>query len=311
MPRPLKIDPTRTSMLRRQFAADMQRRFKSVSKAVFQLLVEEDAFGWVTKETTNARFRFLLDDQKLEAFNLWLVEQINTKVLNVDRELERRPWVAPYIESAYRKGIIRGYTAIRGTEKFTKSPLHYAGGQEAFVRSAFSQPERVSKIRLLSTRTFESLKGITADMGAKLNRVLADGMAQGKGARTIARSIAKEVEGITRKRAMVLARTEIVHAHAEGQLDSLEDLGVEDVVVMAEWQTAGDDRVCPQCAALQGRVFTIAEARGMLPLHPQCRCAWVPVVVEKGKKKRVRRVTTRNARGIPKSVYYEEWRLAI
>jgi hypothetical protein len=45
-----------------------------------------------------------------------------------------------------------------------------------------------------------------------------------------------------------------------------------------EHQTAGDSRVCPQCASLQGTRYTIAEARGVVPVHPRCRCAWKPVV---------------------------------
>lgn len=35
-----------------------------------------------------------------------------------------------------------------------------------------------------------------------------------------------------------------IRAHAEGQLDALEQMGVEEVGVMVEWSTAGDDRVC-------------------------------------------------------------------
>ena len=45
---------------------------------------------------------------------------------------------------------------------------------------------------------------------------------------------------------------------------------------MAEWSTAGDDRVCPLCGPLEGSVMTVKEARGLLPRHPNCRCAWIP-----------------------------------
>jgi len=57
--------------------------------------------------------------------------------------------------------------------------------------------------------------------------------------------------------------------------------------LMAEWQTAGDERVCPLCEPLDGTVMTIEEARGLIPRHPNCRCMWVPANVgEKVDKKR-------------------------
>ena len=92
----------------------------------------------------------------------------------------------------------------------------------------------------------------------------------------IARTIDNQIDGINRRRATRLARTEIVHTYAEGSLDSYERLGVEEVGVLAEWSTAGDDRVCPQCSSLEGQILTIKEARGLIPLHPNCRCAWIP-----------------------------------
>ena len=45
---------------------------------------------------------------------------------------------------------------------------------------------------------------------------------------------------------------------------------------MAEWTTAGDERVCPECGGWEGIKMTIEEARGMIPLHPNCRCDWLP-----------------------------------
>jgi hypothetical protein len=85
-----------------------------------------------------------------------------------------------------------------------------------------------------------------------------------------------------------LARTEIIHAHAEGQLDAFELLKVEGVQVLAEWSTAGDEIVCELCSDLEGVVMTIKEARGSLPRHPNCRCAWVPAdkkLIESGQKR--------------------------
>lgn len=46
---------------------------------------------------------------------------------------------------------------------------------------------------------------------------------------------------------------------------------------LVAWATAGDDFVCPECEALEDQVFTLQTARGMFPLHPNCRCALYPL----------------------------------
>jgi SPP1 gp7 family putative phage head morphogenesis protein len=154
----------------------------------------------------------------------------------------------------------------------------YRGAREAFLQSAFGAPERVSKIELLATRAFEDLRGITSAMGQQINRILADGMSHGLGPGTMAKTMADTISGISRTRAEVLARTETIHAHAEGQLDSFEDLKIPTLGVMVEWSTAGDEKVCEACEDMEGRTFKIEESRGLIPRHPNCRCAWIPAV---------------------------------
>ncbi len=119
-----------------------------------------------------------------------------------------------------------------------------------------------------------------------MNRILADGIAHGRGVKAIARDLVERVDTLTRSRALMIARTEVINAHAEGQLDAFAELGVESLGVMAEWSTAGDDHVCPECSAMEGKIIPIDEARGMIPMHPNCRCSWVPYVEVPKKKKR-------------------------
>jgi hypothetical protein len=47
---------------------------------------------------------------------------------------------------------------------------------------------------------------------------------------------------------------------------------------LAEIVTAGDDDVCEECQDLEDdNPYTIAQARGLIPAHPHCRCAWAPL----------------------------------
>jgi len=137
-------------------------------------------------------------------------------------------------------------------------------------------------------RSYMDLKGVTEAMATSMHRTLMDGLIQGRGPRDVARELNRSVDGIGKVRARTIARTETIRAHAEGQLDALKNLGVEEVGVMVEWSTAGDDRVCPLCADMEAVVLKIDEARMLIPRHPNCRCAWIPANVGEPTKGQVR-----------------------
>ena len=291
MPRtknPLKLDPSRTTMLRRSFVRDMNRRFGMMKKLVREAIVQEDVLGltvgkpFALNQNVPPRqaFRFMTDAGKLDAFNAWFAQESGFTIL--DTNVPGQKWTAPYVESAYKKGVSRAYTQVRA-EALSASSEVFEGTKKDFLTSAFFQPERLSKVQLLGSRVFEELKGINSAMGQQISRTLATGLAEGRSPRYIASQMVKSIDKLTKTRARAIARTEIIRAHSEGQLDSYEQLGIKEVGLMAEWSTAGDDRVCALCEELEGTVMTIAEARGLLPRHPNCRCAWIPANV--GEKK--------------------------
>jgi hypothetical protein len=108
---------------------------------------------------------------------------------------------------------------------------------------------------------------------------------------TITQTPAQMAEAVTAamqpvlRRADVLAETSIVEAHATGTLDALQLAGITAVTITPErvrYVTAGDARVCSRCAPWAGRILPIAQARGLLPQHPRCRCAFLPVTNRSG-----------------------------
>lgn len=272
---PLKLDPSRTTTLRAQFMKDMGRRFRALWVEIEKLVVEEDAFGLVPNKplTFNTRWKFKSDDTKVKEFQRWFQEQVYSKILTVDNETGE-PWTSKYVGSAHRTGVIRSFVEVN-KDLLGEQSQFYAGSKAQFLRDAFNQPEVVSKVKLIYTRAYDELKGVTEKMGKDMSRVLAAGIARGANPREVARDLRREVD-MSRERANRVARTEIIHAHAEGQLDGMEQLGVEEVGIQVEWSTAGDARVCQQCSGMEGTVLTVKEARGRIPLHPNCRCAWIP-----------------------------------
>lgn len=257
---------------------------------------------------SNTRWQFSTSPQKLEAFQHWLRSQISQEITGAtNEELWHR-----YIQAGWHKGAARAFDDTKRSRRMrslatTDQALDfYAGTKDQFLRSSFNQPVAIEKVKLLASRAFEDLEGITNDMSTRMSHVLVDGLVQGKHPRHIAKDLVDQV-GLGRKRSEMISRTELVRSHSEGQLEALESLGVEEVGVAVEWSTADDGTVCPACEALQGIVLKISEAHGMIPRHPNCfanpdtfvatEVGWMPLkMVEIGchvltHKNRFRKVT--------------------
>ena len=115
-------------------------------------------------------------------------------------------------------------------------------------------------------------------MTYKSLHLVVTGLVQGVGPATIARDLSRSIAGLSRARAGVIAQTEIINAHAEGQLDAFKQLGIKKVDAEVEWLTANDGKVCDDCASMEGEVYAVEEAHGLIPLHPNCRCCWKPYI---------------------------------
>lgn len=277
-----RLDPTKTGAIRRAFMADTRRRFAALRKQVIDFMVTNDALGLkprvnpITGNATQPRqYEFLTSPQKMSAFRTWLTQQIDAGVLSIPNGADPdKPWTSPYIISAYRKGLMNAYGKTPGGKK---GAILGTSQPNTFVATVFASPETTKKIALLGTRAFENMRGLTTTMGATLNKLLAQGMADGTGPLAIARQMTAQID-ISARRALTIARTETINAHAEGQLDAFESLGVTELGVEVEFSTAGDDHVCPICAAMNGKKYSVDDARGIIPVHPNCRCSWTPYV---------------------------------
>lgn len=227
--------------------------------------------------TINTRWKFRTNAQKLALFTLWLKQQIEEGILPT-RGPDDDPWTAAYAEEAYKRAHDKAFDVVRKPALARKMNF-YDGTKAEFLKSSFGRPASIDRVKLLASRSYEDLKGVTAAMSTKMARTLADGMLKGLSPRDVARHLNADVDGIGRSRALVIARTETIRAHAEGALDAMEALGVTDVGVAVEWSTADDPHVCPLCQPLEGLVLTIEQARGMFPRHPNCRCSPIPANV--------------------------------
>ena len=286
---PVRMDPTRTATLRRKFEVELIARFERLKTKLRKYLITEDKLE-LKALVGNARFKFNTRPERIEEFRRWLATQVQDEVLG-DPNSNEAAWWDKFIQEGYRQGAgrafddtkrpyARGYAKTGGVSDF------YKGTKYQFLQTSFAQPETVEKVQLLASRVFTELKGVTDAMSQKLTRDLTEGLSRGDNPYTIAKQLSSGVDSVGEVRARAIARTEIVRAHNEGQLDALEGLGVEEVGVMVEWSTAMN--ACPLCTPMEGTVFTVKEARGMLPRHPNCRCSYIPANVGENQKGQVR-----------------------
>ena len=303
-------DPTRTLTLRNQFSQAMGARFLELRREVRESVYTNDCFGLrehqspATLEAIPPRqYAFLSNEQKVEEFMGWLESNSDLIVLHKPSPVRRRfvgsqRWTDVYIEDAYRTGMKRGHTELK------KAGVQFDRQDQTsdkYMTAGFWRPIHADAVGLLYIRSFNELKGITGAMDTQMSRVLAEGLVQGLNPMNVARNLMNRIERVGNlslvdergrfipalRRARMLARTEIIRAHHQATINAYREAEVSGVMIKAEWRTAGDRRVCPECAPLEGVVFTLDEVEGMIPVHPNCRCIAIPANVGEDRQKRV------------------------
>ena len=289
----LRRDPTRTITLRNRYAAANKRRFAELSKTLTAAIVDYDLLAIGTPRTVlgfqakpvvppvPTRYTFPQDAQKVEHFITYLEELEDAQVLEIIERDGRRvvshtEWQNTYVKSGYGAGLTQADAKIAALG--VPVPRFSVG-------LTFQAPRHADALGMLYTRNFRELQGITAAQGQVISRTLTAGMAEGIGPRQIAQNLRDVIHDIGYARSNVMARTELIRAHSEATLNRFVDYGIDTVQGFAEFATADDDKVCSQCRGIEETdhgygegILLIEDARGLIPVHPSCRCAWLPVV---------------------------------
>jgi SPP1 gp7 family putative phage head morphogenesis protein len=300
-----RLDPTRTTQIRQKFVGDIRKRFRGIRGSIYQAVVRDDCFGLMdggsgvrgfAASPGRRAFAFERSGDKMAGFMEWLNRQVEQGILEV-RHMNQvgsaveSAWTNQYIQDSYKRGVMRARYEM-GKAGFSIPSVESSGGIDAVMGTPF----HIDRVGLLYTRTFSDLKGITSAMDSHISRILSQGLADGDHPRLLARKMNAAISGAglkdlgltdsvgrfipAEKRAVMLARTEVIRAHHVATIQEYKNWGAEGVFVEAEWTTTDDMRVCDLCAGMQGRTFTLEEAETMLPAHPNCRCIMLPKVLE-------------------------------
>lgn len=268
-------DPTRTATLRKNYSQRLRGPFRAIMAAIREGVEERDVLdvgpGYEGMEqstldeygiTPVPSYSLNRNDAKHDEFMSWLEQQQQGGVLDVIDTGEN-----VFVRDAYRSGLRHGGTQLRK-----------AGATPGFddVENAFNAPVHRDTLEMMYSRNYRALEGITNAVDREVSRALTEGFSEGLNPRELGRNLRDRVEKIGITRANTMAQTEVIRTHAEATLNTYERAGIREVKGRAEFRHAGDSRVCDQCRALQSNVYTIDEARGLIPVHPRCRCVFLP-----------------------------------
>jgi SPP1 gp7 family putative phage head morphogenesis protein len=289
------FDPTRTLVLRGQFVAQVNKRFRALKGAINQLLTKDNFLdpvkpteyqSGVIPIALAAKYEYMRSDVKVDQFMEWLKDQEGQGILEIIqrpgglRRGQSQAWSDTYIRSSYSKGIAQGRADLRKLGADIPSFEQIPGG----ISSVFNQPFHADRVALCYTRCFNGMKGVTEAMNGYLSRELALGMAGGQSPYAIARRINERVDKIGIVRGRLIARTEIIQSHNEAALNEYERAEIEiGETVKVEWVATMDNRVRPHHAERDGKIYERSVAREMLG-EPNCRCGLAPYVERLDKK---------------------------
>lgn len=137
----------------------------------------------------------------------------------------------------------------------------------------------------------DRLWGNTEKLAQILNSELRQGLQQGKTTTEVAAKIATLMQSSFNS-AHRLVRTETMHYLNQSSLEAYKAGGVQFV----QFWAAMDERTCPSCGALHGKIYAIDKVP-VLPLHAHCRCTYLPVTDPKMLEKYLREEVVKSAKG--------------
>lgn len=179
------------------------------------------------------------------------------------------------------------------------------GGRDTFQLMGMSidfQIDNIDAVRQLKSYTLNLSNQVSEALQGQIKNVLLEGLADGKNGRQVKKAIlevwnkpitinvkpkydskGKIVRrGYTRQMsasqwAETVGRTEINRAYNWGRTRAYRQSGVVEKVRFA---VSPDERLCPVCAQREGDEVSLNDADGIIPLHANCRCTWIPILKE-------------------------------
>lgn len=266
-------DPTRTTTIRNQWSKDFEKRYNQIIKEVKQEIIDNDLFG-VNEVNVVKKSK----KEKIAIFMALLSQKIDKYIFDggvvpPDMPIPDILWIDRYIKQAYDKGVVRALTELEKTDNL--GPLYqYKPDPKLLLLTVLGNQNHQEKIKKLRDELYKDMRKIKRNLLTEVRKNLGKKWESKNG---IFNTVADRIKKIGITRSTILARVAVVRSHHGANVEVYRNANLQNVEVMAEFRTAGDDRVCEQCKSLEGKVWTLAKIESLIPLHPNCRCVAIPI----------------------------------
>ncbi|POP43354.1 phage head morphogenesis protein [Superficieibacter electus] len=262
-------DPTGIDSLERRAIKDFARRMKKISRFYISALDRIPA-----RLAVNAYYEYQLDP-------LLLSMVLDDASLLVDSVLleggQNSNWFAQtYVEVAVIRGTAQAFANLS-----QQSPA-YLADRESLQELLLSDPYQ-RRMALVYARTFEEMKGLSAETKRNMARILTEGIGRGLNPKVVAVNLRKQA-GIEIRRASTIARTEMTMALRRARWDEADEamktLGLN---IRLLHFSALSPTTRQTHAARHAHIYTVEEVRTWYATGANainCKCSQVEVLVD-------------------------------
>ncbi len=225
-------------------------------------------------------FENKINIKQWQELRLSILKDLDKEIVKITDDLQKswKVGVNTNVTGAMRLGIDEGLEqlSVLNVKEYQKLS---DSARNKMVHKTFTTIDK-SAIDFLANYQLTLLGDVSAELAAGIKRTVTQGILTGKSIPEVSRDIGsvitnkesfrkagKTVFKTAQQRATLIARTETLRAHNEGRKVFYRSAGIK----KAQWITANDERICPECGPLDGRIFDIDKMPGP-PLHPACRC---------------------------------------
>ena len=284
-----EYDPTRTLTLRNRFAKEAKRRWKKLNRILREAILTDDCFGldpatsnrgMVLNAVPTGSFGTGSQPEKMRKFFEWLERQEAIALIAGPGMAD--VWTDQYVDQAYRQGVTRARSEMIRAG-YDVPTMADSGGVDA----SMMQAQHIDRSLVMKMSIQDDLNSGISATNNTLGRLLANKILEpGADRALLADQVTKILTGLLpdvpmkeinerfvagMRRTVIMGRTGIVKAHHWATIQEYQTWGVEGGNVMAEWETAEDERVCDECAAMaKGGPYPLDQAIYLIPRHPNC-----------------------------------------
>lgn len=208
---------------------------------------------------------------KIDRATLYRLERYRRLLRQMQETIVTRyaPYVADEVTAQQRRLLGRG---INDASAAIQAVQAEQGVGATFDRLPVEAVERMVGLTGDGSPLMDVLRDAYPDAVNAATNVLIDATARGINPRETADRMMQAAGGTALNRALVIARTEQLRVYREASRAQYMESGL---VRGFRRLATHDSRTCPACLALEGEYYDVASP---LRVHPQCRCAMIPVV---------------------------------